>query len=278
MRALLSPRPAGALDATVHYLVDTTEGPVGVVDGWVLDGQGRPRALVVAQSWLGRKRFSVPIREVASIDHRERRVVIEAGAAPLERSGLVQRLLDHPSPHEGEEPARAGTDPVRGRPVLCGVAADDRAPSVVAVAASLAGRLGSRLVVVHVTPDTIPPGVSTAPWGQARLREAEREDGEQLLDSLLARAGVRAGAGRIVTSGRAADTLEQLAVRERARLVVVGRSGRRALGGSVSRRLAGRAPCPVVVVPPGIEAAELAEEGDALEAGAVPWRWPTLSR
>jgi nucleotide-binding universal stress UspA family protein len=275
MPALLSPRPAGALDATVHYLVDTTEGPVGVVDGWVLDGRGRPTALVVAQSWLGRKRFSVPVREVASIDHRERRVVIEAGAAPLERRGLLQRLLEHPSPHEDEEPAGAGTDRVRGRPVLCGVAADDRAPTV---AASLAGSLRSRLVVVHVTPDTIPPGVSAAPWGQARLREAEHEDGEQLLDSLLARAGVRADVGRIVTSGRAADTLEQLAVRERARLLVVGCSSRRALGGSVSRRLAGRAPCPVVVVPPGIEAAELAEEGDALEAGAVRRRWPAHSR
>jgi nucleotide-binding universal stress UspA family protein len=276
-----SSQAAGALDTTAHYLVDTPEGPVGVVDGWELDEHGRPTALVVAQSWFGRHRLSVPVRHVTAIDHRERRVAITAGAAPLERRGLLQRLLDRPSAGEDGGPARARTDTLRGRPVLCGVAADRRAPTVLTVAASLAESLGARLVAVHVTPAAIPPGVSAAPWGQARLREAEHEDGEQLLDSLLARAGARAETGRIVTPGRPAETLEQLALRERARLLVVGCSGKGALasllGGSVSRRLACHAPCPVVLVPPGVESVDLAEVGDA-EAGAVPRRWPAQSR
>jgi nucleotide-binding universal stress UspA family protein len=205
-----------------------------------------------------------------------------SAVAPLERRGLLRRLLDDPTPREDGEPAPAGNEPARGRPVLCGVAADGHAPSVVAVAASLAETLGSPLVAVHVTPDTIPPGVSAAAWGQARLREAEREDGELLLESLLAPTATRAGTGRIVTSGRPAETLEQLAVSERARLLVVGSSRKGALAsslaGSVSRRLAGHAPCPVVVVPPGLEAVDPAEDEDAEAVGAFPRRWPADSR
>jgi nucleotide-binding universal stress UspA family protein len=166
--------------------------------------------------------------------------------------------------------------------VLCGVADDDSAPSVLAVASALADSLGSPLVAVHVTPDTIPPGVSAAPWGQARLREAEHEDGERLLDALMAQAGARADAGRIVAAGRPAAILEQLAVRERARLLVVGSSGKGALAsslrGSVSRKLAGHAPCPVVVVPPGFGPVEPAEDGDGGKPVAVLRRPPAPSR
>jgi nucleotide-binding universal stress UspA family protein len=164
--------------------------------------------------------------------------------------------------------------------VICGVAADGQAPSVVAVAVSLAETLGSPLIAVHVTPDTIPPGVSAAPWGQARLREAEREDGEHLLDSLLARTSSREGTRRMVTAGRPTETLEQLAVRERARLLVVGSSGKGALASSlrrsVSLRLAGHAPCPVVVVPPGLVALDRPDDDAA--AGPVLRRQPAHTR
>jgi nucleotide-binding universal stress UspA family protein len=144
--------------------------------------------------------------------------------------------------------------PDQARPVLCGVADDRHAPTVVAVAAGLARKLAAPLVLTHVTPAYVPPGVSAIPAGQARLREEEAKDADQLIDALLSRVVSGTDVSRVITPGAPAETLEQLADTAGAQLLVIGSAGKGALGallrGSVSQHVVGHAPCPVVVVPP----------------------------
>ena len=72
--------------------------------------------------------------------------------------------------------------------------------------------------------------------------------------------------------GSPAEALIETADREGAELLVVGSRGRGSLRsavlGSVSRELAARAPCPVVVVPSG-EPAETASRGEDADASVV---------
>lgn len=82
------------LEETLHYLVDTVEGPVGVLEGYELDEHGSPERIVVAQGWFGRRHLSIPLDSVVTVDHGARRLVVTAGAAPLQR-GLL-RLLEAP--------------------------------------------------------------------------------------------------------------------------------------------------------------------------------------
>jgi hypothetical protein len=81
------PRPADALDGMVDYLVDTPDGNVGIVDGWLRDERGQPQALIVAQGWFGRRRFEIPLDALIEIDHKDRRIILARGAAPLEPKG-----------------------------------------------------------------------------------------------------------------------------------------------------------------------------------------------
>jgi hypothetical protein len=90
------PRPAHRLDAIADYVVDTPDGSVGVTDGWVRDECGRPRALIVAQGWFGRRHFEIPLEALVEIDHDDRRVLLRPGAAPLEPKGPFHRLVDMP--------------------------------------------------------------------------------------------------------------------------------------------------------------------------------------
>ena len=90
------------------------------------------------------------------------------------------------------EEAAAALPRSPGKPVLCGVADDPHAPKVVATAANLARKLAAPLILAHVTPAEVPPGVSAAADGQARLREEENEHANELIDGLLARLGARA--------------------------------------------------------------------------------------
>jgi len=60
------------LDGMVHYLVDTPEGAVGILDGWERDEHGRPKTLLVAQGWFGRRRFEIPVEKLLKIDHERR--------------------------------------------------------------------------------------------------------------------------------------------------------------------------------------------------------------
>lgn len=229
------PRPADILDGTIHYLVDTPEGSVGVVDGWERDEHDRPQALIVAQGWFGRRRFVVPLEALLEIDHADRRIILARGAAPLESKGPMQRLLEIGQDRSAEEAAdplpRRGVQPL---PVLCGVADDGRARAIVAVATRLARKLAAPLVVVHVTPSSVPPGISAAP-------------GDTLID--ISTTAVK----RVVARGTPAETLAKLAVTECAQLLVIGATDKRSLGalrrGSVSQHVISHVRCPVVVVP-----------------------------
>jgi nucleotide-binding universal stress UspA family protein len=251
------PRPPDILDGMVHYLVDTSDGSVGIVDGWVRDEHGRPRALIVAQGWFGRRRFEVPLEAVVEIGHEDRRIILARGTAPLEPKGPFQRLVELGEDSSAEEAASAF--PPRSdeaRPVLCGVADDAHAPTVVAVAARLARRLAAPLVLAHVTPAHVPPGVSAAADGQARLREEAKEHAGELLDALLSGLVSGTAVKRVVARGTAAETLEELAGTEHAQLLVIGATGKGSLGallkGSVSQHVTSHARCPIVIVPPDL--------------------------
>jgi hypothetical protein len=87
-------RSADTLEATVHYLADSPDGAVGVLDGWIRDDSGRPTAVVVAQGWFGRRRYAIPIENVIDIDDDSRRVILTRGAAPVENKGLLGRLVE----------------------------------------------------------------------------------------------------------------------------------------------------------------------------------------
>jgi len=127
--------------------------------------------------------------------------------------------------------------------LVCGVDDSPHATEVVAVAAALAEQLGLRLRLVH-SPD---PNVFLI--GQPR-RDALRR-GEELLDALGANDST---VDRVVELGSPAGLLRAV-IAEDAALAVVGTRGRgpgrAALLGSISHRLAGSSPCPVVIVPPG---------------------------
>ncbi len=130
---------------------------------------------------------------------------------------------------------------VDGRPVLCAVADDDISHRVVESAAELARRLACDLVLAHVVEDV-------------RSRSA----GELLLADATVAAQLGTGVDRRVLVGGAVEELTGLARALDAALLVVGSRGRGALSsallGSVSHGLAAGAPCPVVVVPAGIDA------------------------
>ena len=254
MALFARPRPADILDGMVHYLVDTPDGSVGIVDGWERDDHGRPQGIVVAQGWFGRRRYEVPLEALLEVDHEDRRIILARGAAPLEPKGPLQRLVELGHNRSAEEAAAAvRRSPDQARPVLCGVADDRHAPAVVAVAARLARKLAAPLILAHVTPAHVPPGVSAAPEGQARLREEEKEHAEALIDALLSRLVSTTDVKRVVARGTPAETLEELAGTECAQLLVIGATGKGSLGallkGSVSQHVINHASCPVVVVP-----------------------------
>jgi nucleotide-binding universal stress UspA family protein len=127
--------------------------------------------------------------------------------------------------------------------LVCGVDDSPHAADVVAVAVTLAERLGLRLRLVH----SVQPDIFLA--GDER-RDALRA-GEQRLEALGANDSPD---DRIIRLGDPTALL-QSALEEGAALAVVGSRGRgpgrAALLGSVSNALVGSAPCPVVVVPPG---------------------------
>jgi nucleotide-binding universal stress UspA family protein len=266
MALFARPQPVDILDGMVDHLVDTPDGSVGIVDEWVRDEHGRPRALIAAQGWFGRRRLEVPLAALLEIDHENRRIILARGAAPLESTGPFQRLVELGQDRSAEE-AAAALPRSPGKPVLCGVADDPHAPKIVATAANLARKLAAPLILAHVTPAEVPPGVSAAADGQARLREEENEHANELIDGLLARLVPGAAVKRIVTRGTPKETLEELAGVERAQLLVIGTSGKGSLGallrGSVSQHVISHAPCPVVVVPPDLSRSTDDEDDDS---------------
>ena len=126
--------------------------------------------------------------------------------------------------------------------IICGVDDSESAKGAARVARALAGELGRGLVFVRVVePDAPDAKVSAI---------AER------LERLSAGASdVDCGAGWLVEAGHPADRLVAAAGKADASMIVVGSTGpRSSLLGSISAAVSRRAPCPVVVVPPGADA------------------------
>ena len=130
--------------------------------------------------------------------------------------------------------------------IVCGVDRSDASAAVADTASWLAHGLDGQLLLLHVT-------------------EQPRAEDEEFLASIRERLGVPADQVRQV-EGAPADRLLEAVENEGAELLVVGSRGRGSirsgLFGSVSRRLASEATCPVVVVPPGAAAPRSSDSGE----------------
>lgn len=140
------------------------------------------------------------------------------------------------------------------RSIVCGVDGSEDARAALRVAAGLAGRLGLRLVAVHV----VQPPVSAAGIGPSDRQapavtpDALVQAGRELVDRMLGEEELAEATGR-VELGFPGDRLADVADEEAAELIVVGSRGRgplkAALLGSVSTDVIGVARCAVLVVP-----------------------------
>jgi nucleotide-binding universal stress UspA family protein len=134
--------------------------------------------------------------------------------------------------------------------IVCGVDSSEDARVALRVAAELSTALALRLVAVHVS------DLSSSFTGQTAAATEDERVARVQLRGLLESEGLREVEAR-VTSGVPASAIARLAEAEGARLIVVGSRGHGALKaaflGSVSRDLIAAAPCPVVVVPRGVD-------------------------
>jgi nucleotide-binding universal stress UspA family protein len=148
-----------------------------------------------------------------------------------------------------------------GRSIICGIDGSPNSQAALKVAAQLADRLGSTLILAHVGEPAYVPyaaayplGGTTGPMAVTEEVESEEEAAARLLRRVAADAGLTDAETRVAI-GDPAERLAELADEEDAELVVVGSRGRgafkAALLGSVSSSLVGLARCPVVIVPPG---------------------------
>lgn len=134
--------------------------------------------------------------------------------------------------------------------IICGVDGTASAETAAEVARRLSSELGLRLVFVRVV------DVGTSEETTAAIAEKlERSS---------------ANDGWAIEIGHPADRLVAAAADEHARLLVVGSHGARSsLLGSVSAEVSRRAPCPVVVVPPGADGWSESDGHDQAFAGGI---------
>jgi nucleotide-binding universal stress UspA family protein len=145
--------------------------------------------------------------------------------------------------------------------IVCGVDGSADSQLALEVAAQLANRLMTRLVLAHVAEVAHVPYAAAAPFGGMAGRitvaeeiEVQEEAGKRLLDQ-VAREADLTDVERKLEFGSPAEALADLADKEEAELIVVGSRGRGAFKaaflGSVSNSLVGIARCPVLIVPHG---------------------------
>jgi nucleotide-binding universal stress UspA family protein len=125
--------------------------------------------------------------------------------------------------------------------IVCGVDGTVVSNAAVRVARDLGALLGRRVVFVQV----LQPGTA-------------REESDAVAERLQQLADTQANPDHValwlVDVGHPADRLIAAAADERASLLVVGSHGpRSSLLGSISAEVPRRAPCPVVVVPVGVD-------------------------
>ena len=144
--------------------------------------------------------------------------------------------------------------------IICGVDDSESAKGAARVARGLSSKLGLGLVFVRVVEHGAPKRKISA--------VAER------LERISGRASeADCGAGWLVEVGHPADRLVAAAATENASMIVVGSTGpRSSLLGSISAEVSRRAPCPVVVVPPGADVSSAngrAREGATQLSGGI---------
>lgn len=167
------------------------------------------------------------------------------------------------------------------QPILCGTDFSAAAVEAVNVAAGLAKRLETKLILVHVNAlhgiAVADPGLFEAAIGQERA-ELDREATRLRKKGIVVEEKMR--------SGSAFDELVTAAIESKARLLVLGAVGhglaRRLLVGSVAERAAGTSPVPTLVVRPGSNLGTWIEGKHALKilagydfsaAGDAALRW-----
>jgi nucleotide-binding universal stress UspA family protein len=135
-------------------------------------------------------------------------------------------------------------------PILCGVDDSPGAREGARVAARLSDGLDLPLQLVHVARVTA-PGHLTA-YSRRSSEDEQLREGARLLRDVAGELEIQAE--HRLEVGEPADRLAQIAEDERAPMLVVGSRGhgglKAAVLGSVSRGLAARASCPLIVVPP----------------------------
>ncbi len=143
-------------------------------------------------------------------------------------------------------------------PVICCMDDSEHARKALAVARELAGSLDLRLVLMHVAPSVTTPGVSAAVAGHERLKQDEIDEAQQLLSHVVHEQGLGEDVELRVELGDAPKRIVRACAELGASYVVLGSHGRggvrKLVLGSVSNEVAGTAPCPVVIVPPGVGA------------------------
>jgi nucleotide-binding universal stress UspA family protein len=160
----------------------------------------------------------------------------------------------------GRNPAMGDPDLVQRAAIVCGVDHSEGSRRALRVAADLAERLDSRLLLVNVrrSPADVPPGMASE---LEVVRERAVAGGQRLLGELGGRLLEESPVRRLrdlvvgrVEFGDPASCLARLADEVRATLIVVGSRGRGFSGslllGSVSQTVASTPSRPVLVVPP----------------------------
>jgi nucleotide-binding universal stress UspA family protein len=166
--------------------------------------------------------------------------------------------------------------------IICGVDDSPGTSEAVLVARNWRERLGLRLVLLNATRVPVVVGASGVPHAYDELREAAIKESKELLTRISEEHALGATTECRVELGDPVERLTAVATEEGAHLVVVGSRGRgplkSALLGSVSHALAGKAPCPVVIVPAGAASeSSSAEPRPARRPEVVPAR-PRRSR
>jgi nucleotide-binding universal stress UspA family protein len=144
--------------------------------------------------------------------------------------------------------------------VICGIDGSQSAEGALRVARAFAVTLGRRLVLVRV----VEPGSPLEEIDAIAERFQRLTESEALADT---------EALWLVDVGHPVDRLVAAAVDEVASLIVLGlgsHGGRWPLLGSVSAEVSRRAPCPVVVVPPGAENVVVDSRGGVRFASPAP--------
>jgi len=133
--------------------------------------------------------------------------------------------------------------------IIVGVDESQGSSDAIALASSLAGITGSKLMLVNVFPYDHRPSRAASP----AFEEYLRGDSQELLERLRGSLGDETVEIRAIPNVSPAHGLHELAEAESAGLVVVGstHTGRagRVLPGSTAERLLHGSPCPVAVAP-----------------------------